>query len=70
VAEDEEGLEGLSQYEIHGKVDKTVPMERTIFAAEQQSQKDEFMLVCVCFFQDLQDVRCFWQDIWQKYEQK
>lgn len=70
VVEEEEDLEILLQ---HGKSDKKAKKHsraKTTFVPEPQSQKDEFMLGCFCFFQDLQDVRSFLQEIWQKYNDK
>ena len=70
VEEEEQEVENISQRKTSGGVGKKSAVARTIFVPEKQPQKDEFMLGCFCFFQDLQDVRAFLQGIWQKYKEK
>jgi hypothetical protein len=68
--EELEEVENLGTVSQKKKSGKSPPSERTTFVPEQQPQTDEFLLGSFCFFQDLQDVRSFLQDIWQRHKQK
>ena len=70
VEKEEEDLEVLVQLGNGGKAGKDYSEETKNFVPEEQSRDDEFMLGCFCFFQDLQEIRCFLQDLWQRYNHK
>ncbi len=65
TVEGKEDLEALSQHRNHKKVDNSL-VERMMFVPENQSQQDEFILGCFCFFQDLQEVRSSLRETWEK----
>lgn len=69
TGEEDGELEVLLQPRTSGKARKPTLFERASFVPEPQSQKDEFLLGCFCFFQDVQDVRQFLQEIWHKYKE-
>ena len=71
LEDEREELENSSQQcTIPAKPGETPSPATTIYTPEQQLPDDEFILGCFCFFQDLQDVRGFLQEIWQKYKDK
>jgi hypothetical protein len=70
TVKEEAELENGPQHKNPQESGESPSEQRNIFVPEQQSQKDEFMLGCFCFFQDLQSVRSFLQGIWQKYKEK
>ncbi|KAF7509991.1 hypothetical protein GJ744_007305 [Endocarpon pusillum] len=71
LEDDQEELENFSQQRTNpAKPGKTPSPATTIYTPEQQLPDDEFILGCFCFFQDLQDVRGFLKETWQKYKDK
>jgi hypothetical protein len=70
AAEEDEDLAKLTLHRTRAKVSKPAKAEKAIFVPEPRSHEEEFLLGCYCFFQDLQEVRSFLREIWQRYLDK